>query len=111
VILNQRRLELETDLKVEPFNYDLWFDYSCLEEQSSLADPSRINAIYQRAVENTPPTTQNKALWKRYIYLYLNWAANAELNQEDTVVSIYQEILKKIPHAQFTFTKVWIQFS
>lgn len=49
--MNAKRFELETNLKKDPYDYDLWFDYTNLEEQSSLADPARIKAIYERAVE------------------------------------------------------------
>lgn len=111
VILNKRRAELEQQLDTEPYNYDLWFDYCNLEEQSQSSSPNRVNMVYERACANTPPTTESKQFWKRYIFLYLNWAANAELHNSHDPLQIYQEILKKIPHQQFTFTKVWIQLA
>lgn len=68
-----------------------------MEEQATEADPLRIKSVYERAVANTPPSTQDKRLWKRYVYLYLNYAVYLEQNGEDAVKT-YQDILRKIPH-------------
>ena len=78
VILTKRRTALKSQIEKEPLNYDLWFALASLEEQATDANPSQIAEIYAEAAKNTPPTTQEKRLWKRYIYLYLNWAAFAE---------------------------------
>lgn len=42
--------------------------------------------------------------------MYLNWAAFTESKGEDASV-VFNDLLKKIPHSKFTFTKVWIQFA
>jgi crooked neck len=57
-----------------------------------------IISVYKRATANTPPTTQDKRLWKRYVFLYLNWAVFAEKIGQDAA-PIYEEIIKKIPHS------------
>jgi len=61
----------------EPLNYDVWFDYCTLEEQS-LADVARLREIYERAVRNVPPVSE-KRFWKRYIYLWLNYGIFEEI--------------------------------
>jgi crooked neck len=48
VILTKRRHWLEKEIEKEKFNYDLWFDYTRLEEQSS--DLERAREIYERAI-------------------------------------------------------------
>ena len=71
-MLTNRRHELEKLIEKEPFNYDLWFDYCTLEEQSNV-DVARSRSIFERAVLNVPPVAE-KRFWKRYIYLWLNFA-------------------------------------
>jgi crooked neck len=48
VILTKRRHYLETELKKESFNYDLWFDYTRLEEQSGNIERTR--EVFERAI-------------------------------------------------------------
>ena len=110
VVLTQRRHFLEEELSREPLNYDLWFDYITLEEQGG-SDATRLREIYSRAVKNVPPAPE-KRFWKRYIYLWLNWAifeeqaaTNDNFNQADQV---YEDALKLVPHADFSFSKLWI---
>ena len=71
-MLAKRRDELEAQISKEPLNYDLWFDYCTLEEQS-VSNLDRSRAVFQRAVQNVPPVSE-KRFWKRYIYLWLNYA-------------------------------------
>jgi len=72
VIITQKRNHLELQVAREPLNYDYWFDYCTLEEQSSSND-ARSRAVYERAVANVPPASE-KRFWKRYIYLWINYA-------------------------------------
>ena len=48
-MLAKRRDELEAQISKEPLNYDLWFDYCTLEEQS-VSNLDRSRAVFQRAV-------------------------------------------------------------
>lgn len=70
-LLNKRRHALEAEVQRESYNYDSWFDYVRLEEQAGEADKAR--EVYERAIANVPPTKE-KRHWKRYIYLWLNYA-------------------------------------
>lgn len=63
-------------LKVNPHNYDAWFDYLRLVESDTDADTVR--EVYERAIANIPPTKE-KRHWKRYIYLWINYALYEEL--------------------------------
>lgn len=107
VISSKRRVQYEEQVKENPKNYDIWFDYARLEETSG--DPDRVRDIYERAIAQIPPT-QEKRHWRRYIYLWMFYALWEEMDNKDVerARQIYQECLKLIPHTRFTFAKIWI---
>ena len=63
-------------MKANPSNYDAWFDYLRLME--SEAEPDAVREVYERAIANVPPA-EEKRLWRRYIYLWINYALYEEL--------------------------------
>jgi crooked neck len=107
VILSKRRVQYEEQIKENPKNYDVWFDYARLEE--TLGDPDRVRDVYERAIANIPPTRE-KRHWRRYIYLWIFYALWEEMVGKDVerTRQIYNECLKLIPHKQFTFAKIWL---
>lgn len=107
VILSKRRVQYEEQIKENPKNYDVWFDYARLEE--TLGDVDKVRDVYERAIAQIPPT-QEKRHWRRYIYLWINYAIYEELETKDIdrTRQIYNECLKLIPHKKFTFAKVWL---
>ena len=107
VILGKRRVAYEEAVRENPNNYDAWFDYSRLEETSG--DVEKTREIYERAVANVPPGTEKK-YWRRYIYLWINYALFEELEAKDLerTREVYRACLKLIPHASFSFSKIWI---
>src|SRR5271168_1095578 len=107
VILAKRRVQYEEQLKDNPKNYDVWFDFARLEETG--ADVERVRDVYERAIAQVPPS-QEKRHWRRYIYLWIFYALWEEMaNQDiDRARQIYQEGLKLIPHRKWTFGKIWI---
>ena len=82
-VLGKRRIQYEEELSHEPMNYDTWFDYSRLEEdayRSAVADgievekaANKVREVYERALAQVPPSTE-KRHWRRYIYLFINYA-------------------------------------
>lgn len=62
--------------QANPHNYDAWFDYLRLVEND--ADADTVREVYERAIANIPPI-QEKRHWKRYIYLWINYALYEEL--------------------------------
>lgn len=70
--------------KANPHNYDAWFDYLRLVESD--ADPDTVREVYERAIANVPPI-QEKRHWRRYIYLWINYALYEEL---EVTVSLEQ---------------------
>lgn len=111
VIVGRRRVEYEEQVRKSPLNYDAWFDYVRLEEEeaSSVGDKERVREVYERAIANVPPANE-KRYWRRYIYLWINYALYEEIEAEDVerARQVYRECLKLVPHARFSFAKIWL---
>uniref|UniRef100_A0A3Q0KPC3 Putative pre-mRNA-splicing factor CLF1 n=1 Tax=Schistosoma mansoni TaxID=6183 RepID=A0A3Q0KPC3_SCHMA len=107
VILSKRKFQYEEEVQANPHNYDVWFDYVRLMEEEGSIEQTR--EIYERAVANVPPIKE-KRYWRRYIYLWLNYALYEELSAIDLerTRQVYRFCLKLIPHRRFTFAKIWL---
>jgi crooked neck len=107
VLVGKRRLHYEQQIADNPKSYDAWFDYARLEEMAG--DPQRVREVYERAIAQLPPT-QEKRHWRRYVYLWINYALYEELETRDydRTRAIYTQALKLVPHKQFTFAKLWL---
>ena len=110
VIVEKKRLAYEADVAKNPQNYDSWFDYARMEEAGGSVDAVR--EVYERAIGNLPPA-QKKTFWRRYIYLWINYALFEELQADDAgrAREVYQACKNVIPHAEFSFSKVWLYFA
>ncbi|KAM4713685.1 LOW QUALITY PROTEIN: crooked neck-like protein 1 [Anableps anableps] len=110
VIVSKRRFQYEEEVKANPHNYDAWFDYLRLVESDT--DPDTVREVYERAIANVPPI-QEKRHWRRYIYLWINYALYEELETKDPerTRQVYQACLELIPHKKFTFAKIWLLFA
>ncbi|PIA63484.1 hypothetical protein AQUCO_00201081v1 [Aquilegia coerulea] len=106
-IVGKRKCQYEEELKKHPLDYNIWFDYIRLEE--STGNKEKIKEIYERAIANIPPT-EEKQYWKRYIYLWINYALYEELVAEDIerTRDVFRQCLKLIPHHKFSFAKIWL---
>ncbi len=110
VIYSKRRLFYEKEIEKNPMNYDVWFDYTRLEENAG--DIVRTREVYERAIMNIPPIMEKK-YWRRYIFLWINYSVFEELiakNIERTN-EIFKKILEIIPHEKFTFSKLFILYA
>ncbi|CAH1790968.1 unnamed protein product [Owenia fusiformis] len=110
VIMSKRRFQYEEEVKANPMNYDAWFDYLRLVENDG--NPETVRDTYERAIANVPPS-QVKRHWRRYIYLWINYAVYEELETKDAdrTRQVYQACLELIPHKKFTFAKVWLLYA
>jgi len=110
VVVGKRRFHYEELIKDNARNYDVWFDYARLEE--SEGDKDKVREIYERAIANVPPL-DHKRFWRRYIYLWINYALYAELGAEDPAWArqVYEAAIKMVPHKKFSFSKIWILFA
>lgn len=78
MVLGKRRVQYEEEIEANPKNYDVWFDYAKLEE--SAGEIVRVREVYERAIAQVPPANE-KRFWRRYIYLWINYALYEELKQ------------------------------
>jgi crooked neck len=108
VILKRRREHYEKELLKDVYNYDTWFNYIRLEEKED-GNEEKIRDVYERAISNVPPVNEKK-YWRRYIYLWINYALFEELQAKDMhrTRAVYQACLQLIPHKIFTFGKIWM---
>jgi crooked neck len=74
---------------------------------------ARVRHVYERAVANVPSSKTDKKYWRRYIYLWINYALFEEMiaGDIDRTRQIYEACLAVIPHAAFSFSKVWIMLA
>lgn len=116
VIIGRRREKYEEQLSADPYDYDTWFDYIRLEEGQASAGAAaeevgdKVRAVYERAVVQVPPVAE-KRYWRRYIYLWINYALFEEVRPGGDPArtrEVYQRCLGLIPHRVFTFGKVWL---
>jgi len=110
VILSKRRFQYEEQLKANPLNYDVWFDYLRLEENAGDVDKCR--TVYERAISHVPPA-QEKRFWKRYVYIWLQFAIFEELTAKnyERTRAVYEKLLEIVPHKIFSFAKVWLMLA
>ncbi|KAI0701868.1 pre-mRNA-splicing factor CLF1 [Cytidiella melzeri] len=124
-VLGKRRIQYEDEVAQDGRNYDVWFDYSRLEEgalrdlreegatvEEEEAAVSRVREVYERAVAQVPPGGE-KRHWRRYIFLWLSYALFEELETKDYARArqVYQTAIKLVPHKQFTFAKLWLLYA
>ena len=80
-MLGQEARDVRGGCARNPENYDAWFDYARMEE--SAGDVEKTREVYERADRVVPPATE-KRYWRRYIYLWINYALFEELEAKDT---------------------------
>ncbi|ORZ34023.1 hypothetical protein BCR44DRAFT_1436963 [Catenaria anguillulae PL171] len=124
-VASKRRHIYLDEIKANPHNVDAWMDLVRLEEDSG--DLAATRDTYERAVANVPPVQVDsdmgaggtgggaaaKRLWRRYIYLWLQYAAfeEAKAHDVDRARAVYTTALDTVPHKHFTFAKLWIQYA
>lgn len=139
-MLGKRRIQYEEEVAHDGRNYDVWFDYIRLEEgalrtlrdeggskEEEDAAVERVREVYERALSQVPPG-QEKRHWRRYIFLWLDYALFEEIDSKvqssklkclvsqcsfcfqdyERARQVYRTALGLVPHKQFTFAKLWI---
>ncbi|KAG8879351.1 NineTeen Complex (NTC) component [Tulasnella sp. 331] len=119
-VLGKRRIQYEEELSHDSRDYNTWFDYARLEEDAFRGDledgsepkPEKVREVYERAVAQVPPGGE-KRHWRRYIFLWLDYALFEEIETEDIprARQIYKTAIDLVPHRQFTFAKLWIMLA
>jgi len=122
-IVAQRREHYNKAVAADVYDFDSWFDFVRLEEAECLAIVGggggggsgseealeTVRTVYNRAVACVPPV-QEKRFWRRYVYLWINYAIFEELVAKDMprTREVYRACLTLLPHRLFTFGKVWL---
>ncbi|VDO41226.1 unnamed protein product, partial [Onchocerca flexuosa] len=111
VIVSKRRHQYEEQIAENSYNYDAWFDYIRLLQNEKI-DREEMEDTFERAIANVPLQPE-KRYWRRYIYLWINYALYQELDVGDIEKTrdVYRVCLQVIPHKKFTFSKIWVMFA
>jgi crooked neck len=106
-LLQKQRTQYNQRVAQDPHDYDAWFEFAKLEQESGDANTTR--DVYERAVAQLPPT-QQKDHWRRYIYLWIYYATYEESTNHDMerASQVYDACLSIIPHKKFSFSKIWL---
>jgi crooked neck len=120
IVITGQRAEYEKRVTADPTDFDAWFEYAKMEEEneesmqagsnSSTDNYNKVREVYERAIGNVPPSMEDKQHWRRYIYLWIYYALYEELQRRDLyrASKIYDACIDLIPHAKFSFSKIWI---
>ena len=97
----------------------------------SEGDQEEIRSNFEKAIANVPPSKE-KQYWRRYIYLWINYAVYEEMEAQDMdrarqvsffylplflraflngFAQVYRTCLDLIPHKRFTFAKMWLWYA
>lgn len=110
VILSRRRREYEDKLVKSPYDYDIWYSYLQLLEETA-ATKSELREVFERSIQKIPEIAE-KSCWRRYIYLWIRYAVYEELSGDiERARSVYKKCLEIIPHDRFTFGKIWLLYA
>ena len=68
--------------------------------------------VYEAAVKKLPPA-EEKRFWRRYMYIWYNYAVFEEEQAEDMAAAkqVWQRAIQLVPHKKFTFGKLWIFYA
>jgi len=118
VVSNKKRFEFENDLKENPHNYDLWIQYLyMIMEFNGTDNLEETRDLFERAVANVPPLKE-KRFWKRYIYIWINYAIFEELTAKNITRArqVYHGCLELLRSEEYSapsinFSKIWIMFA
>ncbi|KAI8868680.1 crooked neck-like protein [Ramicandelaber brevisporus] len=112
-VLGRRRDYYTKTLKDQPANYDTWMDYARLEESAKEVDFDRVRNVYSEAVKHMPSSSVKDSSWRKYIFLWLNWAVFEELTVKDITRTrqVYQSCLRTLPHSAVKIAKAWLHYA
>jgi len=112
VIHERARMTYREKAAGAPFDYDAWLQWLLFEIRCCKSERTVVSDIFEKATTHAP-AVQEKSAWARYIYIWLLHAAYLEVECADSpcAIQILQQCVKRIPHAKFSFSKVWIRLA
>ncbi|AGO13689.1 AaceriAGL184Wp [[Ashbya] aceris (nom. inval.)] len=111
-ILFKRKREYEEHLLAAPSDYDAWWLYLDLIEESFPAELRA--ALADATVKAVPENLEKDMQWRKYINVWLRYLVYLEtvLVDSDLTRNMYQKLVKEvIPNKKFTFAKAWIMYA
>ena len=110
-IIEKQKSQYEKILENNPLDYDIWYELSQLYINTNRNNEAR--DCFIKAFNNLPPLTYEKHEWGRFVLLIISWAIFEEKIMKDIEATrkIYMDLLSKIPHKKFTFSRLWIMYA
>lgn len=110
-IIIKQKLRYEDELSKNPSDFDSWWSYIGIVQEEDNEEETR--GVFEKAVSVIPPDAFKTTAWRRYVYLWIKYALWEEFNVGNIENSrlIWNRALKAIPHKQFTFAKIWVNFA
>ncbi|KAG6821427.1 NineTeen Complex (NTC) component [Arthromyces matolae] len=96
-VLGKRRIQYEEEVSNDGRNYDVWFDYSRLEE----------SALHDLKEEGGATPEEEEAAVARVREIFERAVAQDYARARQ----IFQTAINLVPHKQFTFAKLWVMFA
>lgn len=93
-----------------PNDYLLWFNF--VSHVQEYGDHELVRRTFEQATANAP-LSNDKRSWRPYIDLWILYAHYEEHKAQDIerARQVYKTILDLIPHATFTFSKMWLLYA
>ncbi|KAK6455251.1 cell cycle control protein [Scheffersomyces xylosifermentans] len=110
-VVSKRKLKYQKDLESDPYDINSWWSLiKLVQEENNIAS---LRSTFDRAVSKVPQQKYKSIHWRRYIILWLKYALWEELDNSEVELArnVWNNCLKVIPHKNFTFAKVWINFA
>lgn len=104
----QRKAKYKNDIEKDETNYDSWWAYIDLIEQSHEID--NLRQIFKDACLRVPQDTYKSGKWRKFIMIWVKFAFWEEFDNGDinAARNIWNECLSIIPHKQFILGKAWV---
>ena len=113
-VVMKRSAAYERQVEEDAWNYDAWIDLANLwegnvKDQQDTQGLDKVREVYARAQQQVPEA-QEKDAWRRFIYVFIRHAIFEETvaKQVEATRAVYKAGLDVIPHAVFSFSKMWI---
>lgn len=110
-LLVKRRLHYEKLVSLDVFDYDSWWEYVKMVE----ATQGKEIAVeeLEQAVLTVPLDGFKLTRWRRYVFLWIKLALLQEYETKniETARETWRKALGEVPHASFTFAKLWIMYA
>lgn len=100
----KRRLQYRLEVDLNPRDYDAWWELAKFDDAV---------AVLRQAVACAPESASKLVAWRRYVFLWLRLALTLEFEARDVEAArdTWKQAVDSIPHRQFTFGKLWIQYA